>query len=489
VLRATPEVGARLADRYRLSECISTDADGISIWHATDEMLARPVGMYLIPEDHELAEAVIGAARAAATFDDARFVRILDAVRRGGTVHIVYEWLPEARPLSEVLTRQGPLEPTDAQLMITDAADALAHAHAAGLAHLRLQPDTVLLTPTGQVKIFGLCVEAALHSTSAIDPARADTRALGRVLHAALTAKWPEGEAFGLPAAPYENGAICTPRQVRAGVPDAVDAIVDRVLNAHPRMGAPLRSPAELAAELRQLPRPRPPAVGTGPGSDATGPMATVNHILAPFPAPDGGWKPSAATRGVQIGVIGMLVVGLALLSWQIVRAVGSDGNADALPSTGPLQAVRIADVRDFDPPPGGDGQENGDQASLAVDGNPDTVWRTDRYTTATFGKLKPGVGLVLDLGRVQTVRQVRLIFPHEGSSVEIRAVNANATTAPRDLASYLVADSEQDLGTEETLRLSFATRTRFLLIWLTTLPRDPAGGYRGGISEVSVSG
>jgi len=26
-----------------------SDADGISVWHATDEMLARPVGMYLIP--------------------------------------------------------------------------------------------------------------------------------------------------------------------------------------------------------------------------------------------------------------------------------------------------------------------------------------------------------------------------------------------------------------------------------------------------------
>jgi len=64
----------------------------------------------------------------------------------------------------------------------------------------------------------------------------------------------------------------------------------------------------------------------------------------------------------------------------------------------------------------------------------------------------------VLDLGRVQTVRQVKLIFPHEGSSVEIRAVNANATTAPADLASYLVADSEQDLGIQQTLRLSFAT-------------------------------
>jgi hypothetical protein len=331
-------------------------------------------------------------------------------------------------------------------------------------------------------------VEAALHSTSATDPARADTRALGRVLHAALTAKWPEGEAFGLSAAPYENGAICTPRQVRAGVPDAVDAIVDRVLNAHPRVGTPLRSPGELAAELRQLPRPRPPS-GPGPAPDATGPLAAVNQILAPFPDADGGWKPSAATRGVQIGVVGMLVLGLVLLTWQIVRAVGSNGDADATPSTGPLQAVRIADVRDFDPPPGGDGQENGDQVSLAVDGNPDTVWRTDRYATATFGKLKPGVGLVLDLGSVQTVRQVKLIFPREGSSVEIRAVNANATTAPMSLDSYLVADSADDLGTEQTLRLSFATRTRFLLIWLTKLPKDPAGGYRGGISEVSVSG
>jgi len=481
VLRATPEVGTRVADRYRLDERV-WEQEGISLWNATDEMLARPVGIYLIPEDHELADEVLRAARAAATVEDSRFVRLLDAVRRDGAVHIVQERWPRARPLSAVLAEDGPLDPRDAQVMITELAEAIAAAHAVGLPHLRLQPDTVLMGPSGQVKVFGLGIEAALNSTSATDPVRADVRALARVLHAALTARWPEGEAFGLLAAPYENGAICTPRQVRAGVPDVLDSVVDRVLNARPRSGTPLRNPAELVEVLRQLPAPRQTAVASPRGTATRAPLAPA------VPPPARGWRPSPAARSVQIGVVTVLILGLALLGWQIARALGPGGTGNAGPTTGPLQAIRVVDVIVFDPVAGAQ-PENVDQAPLAVGSRSGTGWQTNRYRTANFGHLKPGVGLILDLGRPQTVRQVRLTFPNEGSSVEVRAANASGASPPLDLESYLTAARADDASGQETLRFAFATRTRFLLIWLTKLPKDPGGGYRGGLSEIAVSG
>lgn len=486
--RGIPEVGARLADRYRLEHCISA-SEGLTIWSATDEMLARPVEIYVIPQEHELAEPLVLAAQAASTLADSRFVRVLDAVRHDGNVHLVLERLANARTLSELLARDGPMDPTDAQVLITDAAEAICAAHDIGLAHLRLQPDTVLVTPTGQVKIFGLCIEAARHLTTAADPARKDTRGLGRVLYAALTARWPEGEAFGLQAAPFENGAICTPRQVRAGVPDALDTIVDRLLNPTPRVGAPLLTPGQLAAELRRLRGHR-----RGPTVTATDPSgafgAVAGAILAPTPSPEGGWRPSAATRGVQVAVGGMLAIGLGLLAWQIVRAIGPGSETDPDVGTGPLTEIRVAAVNAFDPPPAGDGAENGNETPLAVDDDEKTAWTTLRYPTATFGEIKNGVGLVLDLGSAQTVRQVKIVFSRPGHSVEIRAANSTAEVAPRDLGSYLVtAPLREDSGTRETVRFSFATSTRFVLVWLTELPKDPGGEYRGGIAEVTVSG
>jgi putative peptidoglycan lipid II flippase len=179
--------------------------------------------------------------------------------------------------------------------------------------------------------------------------------------------------------------------------------------------------------------------------------------------------------------------VGLALLGWQIARAIGSGGTGTVAPSASPMHTIPIADVFDFDPPPG-DTNENPDQAPLAADGKPDTAWRTNRYRTANFNKTKAGVGLILDLGHAQVVRQVKLILPAAGETLQVRAAGAAVTTAPVDLDSYLVVASAENAGIQDTLRFSFATNTRFLLVWITKLPRD-GGGYRGGISEITVSG
>lgn len=484
MLRFTPEAGGRIADRYLLEECIEKH-NGTSTWQAMDETLVRPVTIHIMATDHELAEAVLTAAQAASSIDDGRFLRVLDAARREDMVYVVHETLSGARRLSDALADEGPLDPLDAQMLIMQTAEAMAVAHAAGLVHLRLQPDTLLLID-GQVKIAGLCTDAALHQTSVPDPTAGDARALGRLFYAALTGKWPDGEAFGLPAAPFEHGSICTPRQVRAGVPDAMNALVDRMVNFNPRSGQALRSPAEITYALRQLPRPRPPA---SVGPDTTGPMSAVSGILAPLPTAHG-WKPSAATRGIQFAVVTMLGLGLVLLVFQILRTLNPAASEnDPVVGSGPMQGIRVTSVRDFDPPPG-DGGENGNQARFAVDGKPTTSWTTLVYPTAGLGNTKPGVGLVLDLGRPTTVRQVALRFRGEGGSVEIRAASPSETKAPPDTASYFVAASRENTSPGETLRFAFATKTRFLLVWLVQLPKDPSGnGYRGGISEIRVSG
>jgi len=482
----TGEVGTRLANRYRLEECLER-RDGASTWRALDEKLSRPVGVHIVPTEHGLDEAVVAAARSAAVVDDGRFLRVLDAVRRDGMVYVVYEWVPDARPLRELLT-EGPLDPAEAQHLVTEAAEAVSVAHRLGLAHLCLDADTVLRTDGGQVKILGLCVLAALTGASAADPARADVQGLGRVLYAALTARWPDGPAHGLPAAPYEHGVLCTPRQVRAGVPPPLDDIVDRTLHSEPRHGPPLRSPAELAMALHELPRPRSPA---GPlALSDTGPLDATRIVPAMSPAASR--RQSQSTRSIQVVVGAVLAAGLILLGWQIVQAgsplrvLGIDPTPSAAP--GPPKPVALASVEDFDPPPG-NGEEHSAQVRRAYDGDANTAWTTLRYNSATLGRLKPGVGLVVDLGQPSTVREVRLQLVGVGTSLQIRATDAETSSPPMVTDGYRVLAAKSNLDGAETIQLENATRTRYVLVWLTELPPDGNGRFLGGIAEVEVRG
>jgi hypothetical protein len=217
---------------------------------------------------------------------------------------------------------------------------------------------------------------------------------------------------------------------------------------------------------------------------------AVVTGILAPMPTPDG-WKPSAATRGAQVAVIGMLVIGLVLLGWQLVRAIapsGLGGKSDDPAPAAPMVAIRVVSAQDFDPPPG-NGSEDPNQTRLAIDGKTGTAWHTSAYNSQAFGGLKPGVGLILDLGSVQTVRQVKLRVPDEGSNIEVRTAGATLTEAPDTAEGFVVTAAVNDAGKEETLRFANPVRTRFVLIWITQLPPGPGPTFRGGISEVTVSG
>jgi hypothetical protein len=106
------------------------------------------------------------------------------------------------------------------------------------------------------------------------DPMVADTRALARMLYALLTGFWPGKEATALPPAPRHKGRVCTPRQVRAGVPAMLDAITYRALLGQ-APDAPTRplAPAGLAMALCGVGRPSlrlvgPPETDTEPAAD-----------------------------------------------------------------------------------------------------------------------------------------------------------------------------------------------------------------------------
>ena len=99
------------------------------------------------------------------------------------------------------------------------------------------------------------------------DPALIDTRDLARLLYAALTGYWPGQQSSGgsgpglLPPAPETDGTLCTPRQVSAGVPAAIDAVTCQALFQRPsRHGPALSTPAMFADALASVAPPVPMA-------------------------------------------------------------------------------------------------------------------------------------------------------------------------------------------------------------------------------------
>lgn len=253
--------GHKLARRYRLEECV-TRVDGFSSWRAVDEKLRRAVGIHILPSDHSRARPVLAAARSAALLGDPRFVQVLDAVEENDLVYVIHEWLPDATDLTAILA-SGPLEPHDSYQMASQISQAMAAAHREGLAHLRISPDCVLRTESGQYRIRGLAVAAALHGVSSDRPQREDTEAIGALLYASLTRRWPYPEdEHGLNGLPKDVGLVA-PDQVRAGVHRGLSELAMRALVNDGatafRELQPCTTPEELAKAVAAIPKIRPP--------------------------------------------------------------------------------------------------------------------------------------------------------------------------------------------------------------------------------------
>src|SRR5579872_126048 len=327
----TSEPGTRLAGRYRLVDQTSAGT-GWAFWKATDETLARSVTVLTFAAGFPRIIEAVRAARAASRLGDPRFSQVFDVEDAGEQAYVVLEWVA-GQSLLDMLA-DGPLDAPVAVSLLCEAAQALAAAHAGGLAHLRLNPACLHWTRGSGVKITGLGIDAVLTGvTPASDGAEhgpdaelTDTRDLARLLYAALTGYWPawpdpaepgtagsgtaeparlegagpegaagpggagfQGAGFqsgaGLPAAPEADGVPRTPRQVSAAVPANIDALTCQALFQRPsRHGPALTTPAMLAEALASVAPPDPLPM----------PVAATAALRA---QPDRGYRPNGPTN------------------------------------------------------------------------------------------------------------------------------------------------------------------------------------------------
>ena len=222
--------GDVLAGRYRLVDLLAESGGG-RFWRARDSVLERHVAVHVISAEDERAAALLEAARRSATVHDQRMLRVLDAEQVGEICYVINEW-GSGTSLDILVGAIGAMGPRRAAWLVAEVADSVATAHDAGVAHGRLVPENVLIDRHGEVKVIGMCVDAAMHGLAG-DRMATDISDLAGLLYCALTGRWGGVSASNVPSAPTHHGEVLRPRRVRAGIPGQLDALCDEVLHAH----------------------------------------------------------------------------------------------------------------------------------------------------------------------------------------------------------------------------------------------------------------
>jgi eukaryotic-like serine/threonine-protein kinase len=522
-----------------------TETGVIQTWRAKDRILNRDVAVRVHTPAGPAAHAWITRALTAGGLATPALAMVYDASEGsvgtegeggtpGGAAYVVNEWI-DGEALSDRLA-EGPLPEREVRTVLRRLADGVAEAHRVGLAVGGLTPDNVVLRPNGLVGLRG--VPAA---SGTID---GDVAALGALLEVCLTGLRP-GETEPRPLhGPSDLVALARrARSTEPGHALSSVAAMAAILAERPRSrpatngssraeradgradrqraerqaadGQRTDEPVRLSADtMPPVPPARPAVSPVITGGDTVNAATIVrtdgNRSEGGGLADDLYTGPSTGSTDLddddRTGRHKLLVIGLPLLALLVVVAlawwvgtsllsVAGSVDDDSTPSisvptagtptgedpapTGAGVAVQNAEI--FDPEGDGEPENDGD-VPLTFDGDPATVWSTLNYRgSPAFGNLKPGVGIVYDLGSSQQVGGVTVVTPAPGAAVEVRT----AESAAGSLDGFQVASTATLEGTTE-VSFEEPVQARYVLLWVTGLVDGP-DGFSAQIGEVTV--
>jgi eukaryotic-like serine/threonine-protein kinase len=482
--------GEVLVDRYRLEEHIDTDTAGRQIWRGVDTVLRRPVALVIRQPGGEAAAGMLTVAVSASRLVHPHLVSVYDAIDEGHRAYLVREWVPGVS-LRDVLN-QSPLDSERAILVTHAIAEAVAALHAAGIVHGNIHPGTILIADDGRVVLLDA------HADAPTDP-EYDVRAIGAVLYACLTGHWPYAEAgrSTLPDAVRDaHGHLARPRQIRGGIPRHLDEIAAELLE--PQVEPPPAS--ALAAEFARL-----ATEGQYDEAYDDGGYEEDHHGSGPM-----GFRPERG--GGRRRGSGKLVLGIAALT--IIAVIGvvigvkaltsspdpgpsrsqpaASGSAGPSNGVGKPLALRADQLRIVDPPRGDRTEFDG--VEKVIDGNESTGWSTDKYNQAGFGGIKPGMGILINLGAPTKVTAVKVSVGTQGASISLRAGTSDpGSTSEGDgtiANTYAVLGPTLDEfpGTNMVLPVPESQQTvQYLLVWISKLPPNATGRFELTINEIVV--
>ena len=287
-----------VAGRYRLDRSLGSSGMA-EVFGATDLQLRRTVAVKRLPtsamQDATARARFAREARALARVNDPHVVTVFDIVVDDGRPFLVMEFV-DGMTLSELIRRDGRIEPVRVVSIAEDICSGLAAVHACGIVHRDMKPSNVFLTTSGAVKIgdFGIASVASdvtvtragevFGSAPYVSPeqvtgdpvdARADLYALGCVMFEMATGRPPfVGDE---PAALAYQHAHTTPERADAFVPQVpapLASTIDRLLAKDPA------DRPDSADELRRSLETMSFSTASDIGDVATQP-------LAPLPATD----------------------------------------------------------------------------------------------------------------------------------------------------------------------------------------------------------
>jgi len=531
-----------LPDRYRPLDRIAPDEETatgiIRSWRARDRVLNRDVALRVHTPGGPAAREWIARALTAGGLATPALAMVYDAAEGtggtepGGAAYVVNEWIEGTR-LADRLAADGPLPEREARSLVRRLAEGVAEAHRVGLAVGGLTPEHVVLRPGGLV---GLLSVPAASGTE-----KGDIAALGALLELCLTGARSDGVDAG-PAVIASPDLAALVRRARSDDPatglSSVSTMV-ALLAERPRPGTGpqeavrpdgytdsgwmrrLRDRREVTdgdqpVRLERSALPPVPAAGTArslPPRPAVPPV-DEDHLdwgetfdtqdeAAPV---DGHRNPTSARR--RLAVVGLPLLALALVIafalWfgnNVLSVAGSvdgvrgstprvtsaaGGATSAAPSSAAAPAARVAvpvtAATIYNPYGDGD-PENDEAVPRSVDGNPTTSWSTVTYRgSAAFGNLKPGVGVLYDLGSERALVGVTITTTLPGATVEVRT----GGSPNGHLDAFPVAARATLKGTDDVAFTAPVT-ARYVLVWITGLA-TVHDGFQADLAEVAVT-
>jgi len=495
-------IGTVLSGRYKLEAKLGSG--GMStVYLARDTTLDRSVAVKVMhremSEQEDQLQRFRQEARAVAKLSHPNVVAVIDAGEDGGHPYIVFEYV-EGETLKQRINRVGALDPQEALAYAIEIARGLTVAHNRNMVHRDIKPQNVLIDSEGRAKLtdFGISRQLeqdgmtatgrVLGTTDYVAPEqamghpvdqRSDIYSLGVVLYEMLVGQVPfhADSQVGV-AMKHVNEELPDVQQRRPELSAAAAMVVER---------ATAKDPAERYQEVGELIDDLATALEVE-AARAGATTGEATSVLEAVPPAERKLSGGGGRRSWLLIGLGVLVAAAILLGLQLIGSGKGPGGGGALNGKG--STVALSGASDYDPE--GDGEEDPETVSLAVDGNPTTTaWSSEHYDSETFAGTKsgenPGVGLYVTAESTAKPAEMIVRSPTPGWDAQIYA---SASGPPEELSEWGEPVGEvTDAADAEEIELHLGSPAKYFLIWFNRASpaRDQEGRYQIEISDVKL--